>query len=160
MGGVVVLLAGDFRETLPVIPKGTMADELKACLKASYLWKHVIKLELKTNMRVHLQGDVSAGHFAQQLLTIGNGKVPAEPTSRLISIPDNFCNVVESIEVLKSKNKIVAYLKYQSSLSSPPPIIQSPTTLIYRETEQSSNLSNDHYQQQQNRNRYYLTITH
>jgi hypothetical protein len=30
MGGVVVLIAGDFRQTLPVIPKGTMADELKA----------------------------------------------------------------------------------------------------------------------------------
>jgi hypothetical protein len=98
MGGVVVLLAGDFRQTLSVIPKGTMADELKA----SYLWRHVIKLGLKTNMLVHLQGDVSAGHFAQQLLAVGNGKVPVEPTSGLISIPDNFCNVVESIEVLKS----------------------------------------------------------
>ncbi|CAF1264648.1 unnamed protein product [Didymodactylos carnosus] len=54
IGGVVVLLAGDFRQTLPVIPKGTMADELKACLKASYLWRHVLKLGLKTNMRVHL----------------------------------------------------------------------------------------------------------
>ena len=44
MGGVVVVLAGDFRQIIPVIPKGTMADELKACLKASYLWRHVRKL--------------------------------------------------------------------------------------------------------------------
>ena len=65
MGGVVVLLAGDFRQTLPVVPRGTMADEFKACLKASYLWRYVRKLELKTNIRVHLQGDVSAGRFAQ-----------------------------------------------------------------------------------------------
>ncbi|CAF5011350.1 unnamed protein product, partial [Rotaria sp. Silwood1] len=36
MGGAVLLLAGDFCQTLPVIQKGTMADELKACLKASY----------------------------------------------------------------------------------------------------------------------------
>ena len=102
MGGVVVLLAGDFRQTLPVIPRGTMADELKACLKASDLWKHVITLGLNTNMRVHLQNYVAAGNFAQQLLTIGNGKVPVEATSGLISIPDNFCNIAESIEVLKS----------------------------------------------------------
>ena len=34
MGGVTVVLAGDFRQTLPVIPRGTKADELKACLKA------------------------------------------------------------------------------------------------------------------------------
>ncbi|CAF1658077.1 unnamed protein product, partial [Didymodactylos carnosus] len=42
MCGVVVLLAGDFRQTLPVIPKETMVDEIKACLKSSSLWKHVI----------------------------------------------------------------------------------------------------------------------
>ena len=33
MGGVVFLMAGDFRQTLPVIPKGTKADEIKACIK-------------------------------------------------------------------------------------------------------------------------------
>ena len=102
MGGVVVLLAGDFRQTLPVIPKGTMADELKACMKSSHLWKHVVKLGLKTNMRVHLQGDVSAGSFAAQLLRLGDGKAPVDPTNGLISIPNNFCNVVESIEVRKN----------------------------------------------------------
>ena len=102
MGGVVVLLAGDFRQTLPVIPRGTMADELKACLKASYLWRHVRKLELKTNMRVHLQGDVSAGRFAEQLLAFGDGKVRADPTTGLIDIPSDFCNSVDSIEMLKN----------------------------------------------------------
>jgi len=86
MGGVVVLLAGDFRQTLPVIQKGTMADKLKACLKSSYLWRHVKSLTLSTNMRVHLQGDVSAGQFAAQLLAIGNGKIPVDPSNGLISI--------------------------------------------------------------------------
>jgi hypothetical protein len=102
MGGVVVLLADDFRQTLPVIPKGTMADKLKPCLKASYLWRHVRKPELKTNMRVHLEGDVSADRFSQQLLTLGNGKVPVDSTSGLISISNNFCNIMDSIEVLKT----------------------------------------------------------
>ena len=37
MSEVVVLLACDFRQTLPVIPKGTMTDELKPCLKSSGL---------------------------------------------------------------------------------------------------------------------------
>ncbi|XP_061381477.1 ATP-dependent DNA helicase pif1-like [Danaus plexippus] len=36
-GGLMILLAGDFRQTLPVIPRGTPADELNACLKASPL---------------------------------------------------------------------------------------------------------------------------
>lgn len=38
MGGLVVVLAGDFRQTLPVIPKGTLVDEFDACLKSSDLW--------------------------------------------------------------------------------------------------------------------------
>ncbi|XP_044591497.1 ATP-dependent DNA helicase pif1-like [Cotesia glomerata] len=37
MGGVIVLLAGDFRQTLPVVPRGTRADEVKACIKSSIL---------------------------------------------------------------------------------------------------------------------------
>ncbi|XP_073826793.1 uncharacterized protein [Musca autumnalis] len=40
-GGALVLLAGDFRQTLPVIPGSTPADELNACLKSSFLWNHV-----------------------------------------------------------------------------------------------------------------------
>jgi len=39
MGGALLLLADDFRQTLPVIPRSTSADELNACLKASYLWR-------------------------------------------------------------------------------------------------------------------------
>ena len=75
MGGVVFLMAGDFRQTLPVIPKGTKADEIKACIKKSYLWPRVKKLKLETNMRVALRGDTSAGDFAQKLLEIGNGNI-------------------------------------------------------------------------------------
>ncbi|XP_062538157.1 uncharacterized protein LOC134206452 [Armigeres subalbatus] len=40
-GGVLILLAGDFRQTLPVIPRSTAADEINACLKSSNLWRHV-----------------------------------------------------------------------------------------------------------------------
>ena len=102
MGGAVVLLAGNFRQTLPVIPKGTMADELKACLKSSGLWRYVTTLRLTTNMRVHLQGDANAGLFAGQLLTLGNGQVPVNPSTELITFPNGFCNIVDSMEVLKN----------------------------------------------------------
>ncbi|XP_015372594.1 PREDICTED: cTAGE family member 5-like [Diuraphis noxia] len=41
MGGVTVLLAGYFRQTLPVVPKGTRTDEIKSCLKRSTLWHQI-----------------------------------------------------------------------------------------------------------------------
>ncbi|GFY20859.1 hypothetical protein TNCV_1120931 [Trichonephila clavipes] len=37
MGGMVALLAGDFRQTLPVIQRGIPAVETRACIKSSTL---------------------------------------------------------------------------------------------------------------------------
>ena len=51
-GNAIILLARDFRQTLPVIPRSTPADEINVCLKYSTLWRHVKTLKLTTNMRV------------------------------------------------------------------------------------------------------------
>ena len=75
MGGVTFVMAGDFRQTLPVISYGTHADEIRACVKSSHLWRHVTKFTLSTNMKVHLFGDRHAGVFSSRLLLLGNGKV-------------------------------------------------------------------------------------
>ena len=56
-GSTLILLAGDFRQTLPIIPRKTPVDEMNACLKNSNLWSHVKILKLTTNMRVRLQND-------------------------------------------------------------------------------------------------------
>jgi hypothetical protein len=37
-GGKVVILLGDFRQTCPVIPRGTKADILNACISRCHLW--------------------------------------------------------------------------------------------------------------------------
>ena len=102
MGGVTVLLAGDFRQTLPVIPKGTPADELAACLKSSVLWQHVEVLTLSTNMRVHLHGDEKAGDFSRVLLDIGNGALPVNDHG-LIPVRPDWAIAVNNIEELYSK---------------------------------------------------------
>ena len=102
-GNALILLAGDFRQTLPVIPRSTPADEINACLKCSTLWRHVKTLKLTTNMRVQLQNDQPAETFSHQLLEIGNGKVPVDPASGRISLPNNFCNFVASKEELVEK---------------------------------------------------------
>ncbi|XP_071565387.1 uncharacterized protein [Temnothorax nylanderi] len=101
MGGVTVLLAGDFRQTLPVVPRGTRADEVKACIKASHLWPLIWKLSLRKNMRVYLRGDVSAGQFSKLLLKIGDGKYP-ESEGKVI-IPEGLGLVVTTLANLIEK---------------------------------------------------------
>lgn len=77
-GGVVFCFCGDFRQTLPVVPKGSRAEIISACLKKSPLWRHVVSLPLRINMRLQRPGmdqieRDSANSFAQKLLTIGEG---------------------------------------------------------------------------------------
>ena len=68
-------MTGDFRQTLPVVPRGTKADELYASIKASHLWKHVKSYHLSTNVRAQLSGDPDAATFAKVLLDIGDGSI-------------------------------------------------------------------------------------
>ena len=99
MGRVVFLMAGDFRQTLPVIPKPTKADEIKACIKCSYLWPSVTKMKLETNMRVLLSGDVSAGEFTKKQLDIGDGKLQQSTEDGLLSVDfGTNCSMLEELE--------------------------------------------------------------
>ncbi|XP_055307038.1 uncharacterized protein LOC129571291, partial [Sitodiplosis mosellana] len=99
-GGALILLSGDFRQILPVVPRSTPADEINACLKFSFLWRHVQQLTLKKNMRVHLHNDQSADRFSKQLLEIGNGKVRIDNSNGLFTLPNDFCTILQSKEDL------------------------------------------------------------
>ncbi|WVZ75282.1 hypothetical protein U9M48_023354 [Paspalum notatum var. saurae] len=50
-GGKNVVFGGDFRQVLPVVPKGTRAQIVAASLRKSYLWESMIHLKLVRNMR-------------------------------------------------------------------------------------------------------------
>ncbi|XP_070203407.1 uncharacterized protein [Littorina saxatilis] len=105
MGGVTIVLAGDFRQTLPVIPRGTKADQLQACVKSSYLWKHTQRLSLKTNMRVYLTGDASAGQFAENLLSLGNGDLtPDGEDGSPAGVPPHELNLKLGTPVMLMRN--------------------------------------------------------
>ena len=49
-GGITVLFVSDFRQTLPVIPKGSRSQIVAASLHRSRLWQHVEVLHLKQNV--------------------------------------------------------------------------------------------------------------
>ncbi|XP_019158857.1 PREDICTED: uncharacterized protein LOC109155693 [Ipomoea nil] len=51
-GGKTVVLGGDFRQILPVIPKGTRPDIVRASISSSYLWKSCKVLRLTKNLRL------------------------------------------------------------------------------------------------------------
>src|SRR5579871_6610697 len=51
-GGVPVILGGDFAQTLPIVPRGSRADTVTACLQRSFIWQKLRFLKLRINMRV------------------------------------------------------------------------------------------------------------
>lgn len=99
-GGVTVLLGGDFRQVLPVIPKGSRADIVQSCINQSKLWKHCKIFTLTRSMRVNEytdngQIDTRKKDFNRWVLAVGDGTIAAkckegedEPT--WIDIPETF----------------------------------------------------------------------
>jgi ATP-dependent DNA helicase PIF1 len=45
-----MVLGGDFRQILPVVPKGGREDIVSALLPRSHLWQHVTILRFHINM--------------------------------------------------------------------------------------------------------------
>ncbi|CAN1750784.1 ATP-dependent DNA helicase PIF1 [Linum perenne] len=79
-GGKTVILGGDFRQTLPIVPNGGREDNLNASLTRSYLWNHCTLLELRTNMRVNSSSinmvSIYEGlNFPEWVLAVGDGKI-------------------------------------------------------------------------------------
>ena len=102
MGGATLVLSGDFRQILPVVPRGTPADEIKACLKKSALWQQVKKLSLTTNQRVRLYGDVQAGNFSQVLLWLGSANHAVDVNGE-VTIHSDLGTVVKTMPELLEK---------------------------------------------------------
>ncbi|KAK9049518.1 hypothetical protein SSX86_021980 [Deinandra increscens subsp. villosa] len=99
-GGLTVLLGGDFRQILPVIPKGKREDVVQSCINRSPLWDSCQVYRLTQSMRVKEQTsdgaiDMAKERFNKWILAIGDGIVPAtkkegegEPT--WVKIPEEF----------------------------------------------------------------------
>lgn len=74
-GGKVVVLGGDFRQILPVVPKGNRQHIVGASLHKSNLWHNCKIYLLKKNMRLQNSFCDSERAFAQWILDIGNGDI-------------------------------------------------------------------------------------
>ncbi|XP_015966267.1 uncharacterized protein LOC107490009 [Arachis duranensis] len=78
-GGKVVVLGGDFRQILPVIPRGSRQDIVHSTVNSSYLWKFCQVLKLTKNMRLSVGTTASdqdeIEQFGEWLLKVGDGLI-------------------------------------------------------------------------------------
>ncbi|XP_074318181.1 uncharacterized protein LOC141654976 [Silene latifolia] len=65
-GGKVVVFGGDFRQTLPILPRKSQREIVEASLFSSHLWPKLIKFSLTENLRAKDDPE-----FAQFLLALG-----------------------------------------------------------------------------------------
>jgi len=112
-GGKVVVMGGDFRQLLPVVPRGMRGQVVDASLKRSaILWPSVKVRHLHENMRVQrllAQGGANAAIDAQQqqawanyLQRIGEGteQVFPEVGEEVVLIPEDMCCQGDTINSL------------------------------------------------------------
>ncbi|KAG6687927.1 hypothetical protein I3842_11G098700, partial [Carya illinoinensis] len=101
-GGKVVIFGGDFRQILPVVPKGTRQQQIDASLVSSYLWPILTKIHLTENMRARLDPD-----FSNYILELGNGMPPITideyvkiPTTMLIPYQDDSTSLDQLLDAI------------------------------------------------------------
>ncbi|XP_057811702.1 uncharacterized protein LOC131025941 [Salvia miltiorrhiza] len=94
-GGKTVVFGGDFRQILPVIPKGSRQDIVFATINSSYLWRYCKVLRLTKNMRLKNMGSsaeaVELEEFSKWIASIGDGTIGSANDGNVnIDIRTNF----------------------------------------------------------------------
>ena len=77
-GGIAVVMCGEFRQVLSVIPKGLRPDIVAASIKNSYRWSRVKVQILRQNMRAageEQMADLENKTFAEWLLELGENRL-------------------------------------------------------------------------------------
>nr|GEV01607.1 thiamine thiazole synthase, chloroplastic-like [Tanacetum cinerariifolium] len=93
-GGMTVVFGRDFRQILPVIPKGSRQDVVNASINRSYIFDNRIVLKLTSNMRLKSGGMprevLETKEFAKWILKVGNETL-SEPGEAIVGIPEEIC---------------------------------------------------------------------
>ena len=109
-GGKVIVLGGDFRQVLPVVPHASRATAIKNSIKFSPLWSVFNILKLTENMRA----EAEEKEFADFLLKIGNGTYPCSDSDNevIIELPPSMLSTDIITDI------------YGENFSSPEDVIQ------------------------------------
>ena len=99
-GGIPLLIGGDFRQTLPIVPRQGKRVEIQACIKASYLWNNCKEMNLNININERIKNSKTKNHsmsdqeFNNWLLKLGKTN-----TNELI-LPETQCLKDKSIKAM------------------------------------------------------------
>lgn len=88
------MLAGDYRQNLPVIPRANRARIVNSTHPHSPLWQHFTVMKLEENLRLRHETDQRTVDYAAWLVRVGNGDEPmasADYPSDFIPLPDDLC---------------------------------------------------------------------
>ena len=118
-GGMTVILGGDFRQILPVVPNGTKENIIDVTINNSYLWQYFRILTLTENMRLkrndyNFEEQIEITNFSEWILNIGDGTINGIKDSEnedatWIEIPEKYLiqynkNFVECISTIIYNN--------------------------------------------------------
>ena len=98
-GGELILVSGNFRQTLPIVKRGNRTKMVENCVKNSKLWCTFQTFSLKHSMRIGSGQE----KFKQWLLNIGDGIYSNnfERDNEVIEIPKKMLvsenNIIEEI---------------------------------------------------------------
>ncbi|XP_052193809.1 uncharacterized protein LOC127802150 [Diospyros lotus] len=124
-GGITIVLGGDFRQILPVIPKGVREQIVNASLRHSVLWKHIHILTLDLNMRLNHE-DRENANFANFLMEIGTN-------------PQEIVNLPSTIHKCQDLNELLStvYPRLNIIETSAPTFLTERTILSTRNDDVS-----------------------
>lgn len=77
----IVLIAGDFRQTLPIVRHGRREEVIRLSIKKSVIWNDVELFKLTENLR--LVGEASQKEFAEYLLRIGADEIEKDENGEI-----------------------------------------------------------------------------
>ena len=109
-GGKSMVLSGDFRQCLPVIPNSNRAEVVGAALNRSHLWNVFEVMHLEENMRVQMSNDPDAKDFDEYTLKLGDGMVETIENTDLVEIPESMCMEIKE-RTVNSPNAVKDSMK-------------------------------------------------
>lgn len=93
-GGKIMILGGDFRQMLPVIPRGSRRAVVEACVNQSNLWEYFRVFHLTANVRVGPE----LLEWSNYLLSVGEGQggesIPVPEPVHKVSTVDELIQAV------------------------------------------------------------------